>query len=72
MYEERTAKILTLIKERRIGLGYSQKQMADKLNISQNIYSKIELNYVTLTAGRFLLICEILQLNASDLLSGVK
>jgi len=69
MYKKRIKKILINIKLRRLELGYSQKFMADKLQISQNLYSKIEMNNIKLIACRFLVICDVLGIDAAKLLS---
>ena len=68
MYEQRITGILELIKHRRFTLGYSQQYMADKLGISQNMYSKFELNYSKITIGRFIAICEVLEIDPHEAL----
>jgi len=68
MYKERIKKIITTIKAKRIALGYSQNYVADKLGISQNMYSKLELGKTPITACKFLLICYLLDINARELL----
>jgi transcriptional regulator with XRE-family HTH domain len=68
MYEKKVKKILSKIKKRRVQLGYTQKHLADHLGISQNIYSKIELNNIKLTACRFMVICTVLEIDPADLL----
>lgn len=70
MYEQRIIKILALIKHRRLKLGYSQNYMAGKLGISQNMYSKFELNYSKITVCRFVAICEVLGINPGETLKG--
>lgn len=59
-----------MIKRRRSKLGYSQKYMADKLGVSQNMYSKFELNYSKITVCRFVAICEVLEINPCEVLQG--
>jgi transcriptional regulator with XRE-family HTH domain len=68
MYEQRIISILELIKHRRSKLGYSQQYMAGKLGISQNMYSKFELNYSKITIGRFIAICEVLEIDLHQIL----
>jgi len=68
MYREKVKSILYHIKLRRQELGYTQKYMAHKLCIHQNMYSKIEKNQVKFTADVFLLICEVLEMDACKLL----
>ena len=71
MHAEKVKKILSHIKLRRIELEYTQKQVADKLNINQNMYSKIEKNQVRLTSEVFLLVCDALDIDACELLRSV-
>ena len=68
MYEQRIIGILGSIKRRRLKLGYSQQYMADKLGISQNMYSKFELNHSKITIGRFIAICEVLEIDPHETL----
>jgi len=68
MYEKRIIRILALIKHRRLKLGYSQKYMADKLGISQNMYSKFELNYSKITVDRFVSVCKVLEIDPQEVL----
>lgn len=68
MYGEQVSAVLAAIKKRRVELGYSQEFVASKLGISQNIYSKVESNQIKLTAERFVIICEVLQIDAGELL----
>ncbi|MEP6465729.1 MAG: helix-turn-helix transcriptional regulator [Parafilimonas sp.] len=49
--------------------NYSQEYMADKLGISQNAYSRIELNKSKLTTDAAEKIAELLQIPLDDLLS---
>ncbi|SDF07326.1 Helix-turn-helix domain-containing protein [Mucilaginibacter pineti] len=58
------------IRHAREALFYTQEYLAAKLKISQNSYSKIELGYVKLSLDRFLKICQILDLEPSNLLKG--
>jgi len=68
MYEEKIKNILATIKVKRTKLGYSQNHIADKLGISQNMYSKIELGKTQITACKFLMICDALEINADEML----
>ena len=56
------------IKKVRKEKGLSQKQMAEKLNISISSYQKIEQNAMVLSMERFLDICAILEINSYNLL----
>lgn len=56
------------IREKRDKKGFSQEFMAIKLGMSQNNYSKIELGKIDLTIGRLSQICEILEVEMSDLI----
>ncbi|SFA41557.1 Helix-turn-helix [Pedobacter suwonensis] len=49
--------------------GYTQHYLADKLKITQNAYSKIELGYSELTVGRLFQIAEILNAEPVSLLT---
>ncbi len=62
----------TKIKEYRKGKGFSQKYMAEKLNVSISSYQKIEQGIMVLSVERFLDICRILEINSyNDLLPSV-
>jgi len=52
----------------RITLGYSQEYMAQKLNISQNVYSKNERNINNVPLIRIMQIAAILNVTVSQLL----
>ncbi len=70
MYKKKVKVILKNIKKRRLELGYTQDYMAHKLGIQQNVYSKIELNNIKLTACRFLVICELLEIEVTKIIKG--
>jgi len=53
-------------------LGYSQEYMAVKLHVSQNTYSKIELGYVKLTLDRFFKICQVLEIDPTEIINAEK
>ncbi|WP_461452531.1 helix-turn-helix domain-containing protein [Mucilaginibacter sp.] len=71
MYEKEINRILTVIKNKRVTMGYSQFYMAEKLGITQNVYSKIEANKIKLTACRLLMICELLDIEAVKLFESI-
>ena len=50
------------IREQRKSLGLKQKQVADKLRITQQAYSKIENNPGMLTLSRLNKVCDILKI----------
>jgi len=70
MYKKKVKVVLKNIKKRRLELGYTQDYMAHKLGIQQNVYSKIELNNIKLTACRFLVICELLEIEVTKIIKG--
>jgi transcriptional regulator with XRE-family HTH domain len=51
--------------------NYSQEYMADRLHISQNTYSKLELGYTALTLKRLILIAGVLNVDIISLVSSV-
>ncbi len=57
------------IKKHRELKNYTQEYMADRLNISQNTYSKIETGGIKLTVDRLKQISEILETPIEELLS---
>lgn len=60
--------IATNIRHLRESKFYSQEYMAAKMGISQNGYSKIELNYTKLTVERLLAIASLLETDAAKLI----
>jgi len=58
-------KIRTLRKAK----GYSQKYLAMQLNISQNIFSKVERGDIEMSINRLIVISEVLDIEIMDLLS---
>ena len=60
--------ILDRIKEIRKAKGFSQKKMAELLNLSQPGYQKIEQGLNVLSIERFLDICRILEIDSYNLL----
>ncbi len=71
MYKKEINKILATIKKRRSQLGYTQMFIAEKLHITQNVYSKIESNKIKLTVCRLSLLCDILEIDIVSLLRSV-
>lgn len=57
-----------IIRKRREELGLSQQEMADKLNMSQSTYSRIEAKDEDLTIRQLKLIAEVLNVSLADLL----
>jgi len=71
MYEKELNRILAIVKRRRLQLGYSQMFVAEKLHITQNVYSKIESNKIKLTVCRLSIICAILDIDVIELMRSV-
>lgn len=63
--------IVRSIRQERLRRGYSQEYMAAKMHIGQNCYSKIELGNNKLTVERLLHICELLEIDPSNVLSTI-
>ncbi|AMR34037.1 hypothetical protein A0256_22610 [Mucilaginibacter sp. PAMC 26640] len=62
-------KVLAMvIRMRRLDLNYSQDYIAGKLGMSQNAYSKLELGHTGITIGKFLVICQALELHPGELI----
>ncbi|NCD70142.1 helix-turn-helix domain-containing protein [Mucilaginibacter agri] len=59
--------IVSNIKSLRISKAYSQDYLANKLNISQNAYSKLELGRSKLTVDRLLEIANILDVEIMEI-----
>ena len=72
MYEKELNKILVAIKKKRAQLGYSQMFVAEKLQITQNVYSKLEANKIQLTVCRLSMICDILEIDIVELMRSVQ
>lgn len=71
----KTSKLLVEgIRERikiiRIEKGYSQDYMADRLNISQNAYHKLEKGHTKIHLEKFIHITKILEVDFLELLKG--
>jgi len=58
------------IKKIRVEKGYSQEYMADRLNISQNAYHKLERGHTRINLQKFLEISKILEVETSELING--
>jgi len=60
--------VLTIISEKIRKLkGFSQEYVADKLNISQNLYSKMERGEATITLEKLTEICKVLEIDIKAL-----
>lgn len=57
-----------VIRKRRLELNYSQDYIAAKLGMSQNAFSKLELGHTGITIGKFMVICDSLEIGMSELL----
>lgn len=57
-----------IIRKRREELGLSQQEMAERLNMSQSTYSRIEAKDEDLTVRQLKLIAEVLGVTLADLL----
>jgi transcriptional regulator with XRE-family HTH domain len=63
------ADIPVKIKRVRKARGYSQKYLAQRLNISQNIFSKVERGEIEMSMERLIIIAEVLDIEVLNLLS---
>lgn len=61
--------LATVIRQRRLVLNYSQDYVAGKLEMSQNAYSKLELGQTGITLGKFIVLCQALEIEVEALLS---
>ncbi|WP_375562142.1 helix-turn-helix domain-containing protein [Bernardetia sp. OM2101] len=68
----RGKEIHAAIKSERSRKGYSQLDMSERLDVTQNAYSKIERGISAMSLDRFLRICEILNFNPSKFLEYCK
>jgi transcriptional regulator with XRE-family HTH domain len=57
------------IRNTRIDRNYTQDYLAAKLKISQNAYSKIELGRTKITVEKLLVIADVLNADACDLIN---
>lgn len=57
------------IKKIRESRNYTQEYMSDKLNISQNTYSKIETGGIKLTVDRLKQISDVLEMSIEEILN---
>ena len=57
------------IRNTRIDRNYTQDYLAAKLNISQNAYSKIELGRTKVTVEKLLVIADVLNTDACELIN---
>ncbi len=58
------------IKKQRKALGYTQQYVYEKLDISQNHYSRIENGHTGMSVEILLQICSILRITANYILTG--
>lgn len=58
-----------IIRITRVTKGLSQEYMADRLNVSQNTYSRIELGRTKLCTTRLLKIASILEIDPEEILN---
>jgi transcriptional regulator with XRE-family HTH domain len=56
------SKLSDILRDQRKSLGLKQKQIADKLRITQQGYSKIENNPEMLTLSKLNQVCDILKI----------
>lgn len=61
-----------IIKEIRKSKGYTQQFMADRLNISQQMYAKYEIENRNITVETLIKIAEILEVTPNDLIDFFK
>lgn len=61
--------LLQTIRDRRLELNYTQEYIAARIGVSQNAYSKLELNMSHLTVERFVAVCEALEMDVVEALS---
>ncbi len=69
MNQDNTQRIASHIRQLRESKSYSQEYMAAKMNLSQNSYSKIELNYSKLTVDRLIQIARLLDTDPGALIA---
>lgn len=58
------------IKEQRKALGYTQQDIYEKIDVSQNHYSRIENGHVGMSFEILVQLCEILNVSADYILTG--
>lgn len=58
------------IQKQRLALGFTQQYIYEKLDISQNHYSRIENGHVGMSFEILLQLCEILQVSTDYILTG--
>ncbi|PWK78327.1 helix-turn-helix protein [Mucilaginibacter oryzae] len=69
MSQNDIGRIANYIRQLRESKNYSQEYMAAKMKMSQNSYSKIELNYSKLTVDRLIQIARLLDTDAGTLIA---
>jgi transcriptional regulator with XRE-family HTH domain len=66
---QRLMDVANNIRNTRINRNYTQDYLAAKLKISQNAYSKIELGRTKVTVEKLLVIADVLNADACDLIT---
>ncbi|AYL96206.1 helix-turn-helix domain-containing protein [Mucilaginibacter celer] len=69
MSQNDIGRIANHIRQLRESKNYSQEYMAAKMRMSQNSYSKIELNYSKLTVDRLIQIARLLDTDPGSLIA---
>ena len=54
------------IKSRRLNIGLTHKQLAEKMDTTVTTISKLENNHVEPSFSNFIKLCEVLSLNIND------
>jgi transcriptional regulator with XRE-family HTH domain len=67
---EKEVKLSERIRNIRIGLGYSQEFLAEKLGLTQQAYSNIEMHPEKSTLARLIEIAKVLNVDISTLIGG--
>jgi transcriptional regulator with XRE-family HTH domain len=68
--QELIIEIRKRIKQIRFEKGYTQENMADMLNISQNAYYKLEKGYSRIDLCKFIKLSKILEVEVAELING--
>lgn len=69
--KQEQTEVIIRVRMKRLSLGLSQKFVAQKLGISQHGYSKLELGYSQLTVGQLLMLLEVFEAEAYELVGYV-
>lgn len=68
IYKKEMQRVASKIRKLRENKNFSQQYLAQKIGISQNAYSKIELGYSKITLDRLIHISHILEIDTAELL----